>query len=119
MESLALHLFYMQNIDQDVRDDILVMKQVVRKTEMEKTRAELEKKKQVTLSAVHRSPPQKALRLATLGRAVLSCQQLLTAPFVFVRICSWTSSLKGPTSWKKTSPCLRLSTCPRMRTLEF
>ncbi|ERE69025.1 coiled-coil domain-containing protein 40 [Cricetulus griseus] len=46
MESLALHLFYMQNIDQDVRDDILVMKQVVRKTEMEKTRAELEKKKQ-------------------------------------------------------------------------
>lgn len=49
MESLALHLFYMQNIDQDVRDDIRVMKQVVKKTETEKMRAEIEKKKQVTL----------------------------------------------------------------------
>lgn len=49
MESLALHLFYMQNIDQDVRDDIRVMKQVVKKTETEKIRAEIEKKKQVTL----------------------------------------------------------------------
>ncbi|CAO2646291.1 Coiled-coil domain-containing protein 40 [Lemmus lemmus] len=46
MESLALHLFYMQNIDQDVRDDIRVMKQVVKKTEAEKLRAEIEKKKQ-------------------------------------------------------------------------
>nr|XP_034363817.1 coiled-coil domain-containing protein 40 [Arvicanthis niloticus] len=46
MESLSLHLFYMQNIDQDVRDDIQVMKQVVKKTEMEKMRAEMEKKKQ-------------------------------------------------------------------------
>ncbi|OBS83370.1 hypothetical protein A6R68_22651 [Neotoma lepida] len=46
LESLALHLFYMQNIDQDVRDDILVMKQVVKKTETEKMRAEMEKKKQ-------------------------------------------------------------------------
>ncbi|XP_052613654.1 coiled-coil domain-containing protein 40 isoform X2 [Peromyscus californicus insignis] len=46
LESLALHLFYMQNIDQDVRDDILVMKQVVKKTETEKMRAEIEKKKQ-------------------------------------------------------------------------
>lgn len=48
MESLSLHLFYMQNIDQDVRDDIQVMKQVVKKTEMEKMRAEMEKKKQVS-----------------------------------------------------------------------
>lgn len=46
MESLALHLFYMQNIDQDVRDDIQVMKQVVRKTETEKMNAEIEKQKQ-------------------------------------------------------------------------
>ncbi|KFO35682.1 Coiled-coil domain-containing protein 40 [Fukomys damarensis] len=46
MESLALHLFYMQNIDQDVRDDICVMKQVVKKAEVERTRAEVEKKKQ-------------------------------------------------------------------------
>ncbi|XP_005070245.1 coiled-coil domain-containing protein 40 isoform X2 [Mesocricetus auratus] len=46
MENLALHVFYMQNIDQDVRDDILLMKQVVKKAEMEKIRAETEKKKQ-------------------------------------------------------------------------
>ncbi|XP_021033885.1 coiled-coil domain-containing protein 40 isoform X2 [Mus caroli] len=46
VESLALHLFYMQNIEQDVRDDIQVMKQVVRKTETEKMHAEIEKKKQ-------------------------------------------------------------------------
>uniref|UniRef100_Q8BI79-2 Isoform 2 of Coiled-coil domain-containing protein 40 n=1 Tax=Mus musculus TaxID=10090 RepID=Q8BI79-2 len=46
VESLALHLFYMQNIEQDVRDDIQVMKQVVRKTETEKMHAEVEKKKQ-------------------------------------------------------------------------
>lgn len=47
MENLALHLFYMQNIDQDLRDDICVIKQVVKKAEMEKMRAEVEKKKQV------------------------------------------------------------------------
>ncbi|XP_069887688.1 coiled-coil domain-containing protein 40 [Dipodomys merriami] len=46
MENLALNLFYMQNIDQDVRDDISVMKQVVKKAEMERMRAEVEKKKQ-------------------------------------------------------------------------
>ncbi|XP_036612258.1 coiled-coil domain-containing protein 40 [Trichosurus vulpecula] len=46
MESLTLRLFYMQNIDQDVRDDISVMKQVVKKAEVEKLNAELEKKKQ-------------------------------------------------------------------------
>ncbi|XP_008576800.1 PREDICTED: coiled-coil domain-containing protein 40 [Galeopterus variegatus] len=46
MENLALHLFYMQNVDQDVRDDIRVMRQVVKKAEVERRRAELEKKKQ-------------------------------------------------------------------------
>ncbi|XP_077611342.1 coiled-coil domain-containing protein 40 [Crocuta crocuta] len=46
LEGLALHLFYMQNIDQDVRDDIRVMKQVVKKSEVERTRAEMEKKQQ-------------------------------------------------------------------------
>uniref|UniRef100_A0A8C9E913 Coiled-coil domain 40 molecular ruler complex subunit n=1 Tax=Phocoena sinus TaxID=42100 RepID=A0A8C9E913_PHOSS len=46
METLALHLFYMQNIDQDVRDDIRVMKRVVKKSEAERMRAELEKKQQ-------------------------------------------------------------------------
>ncbi|XP_014644824.1 PREDICTED: coiled-coil domain-containing protein 40 [Ceratotherium simum simum] len=46
MENLALHLFYVQNINQDVRDDILVMKQVVKKSTVEQMRAETEKKKQ-------------------------------------------------------------------------
>ncbi|XP_023555016.1 coiled-coil domain-containing protein 40 [Octodon degus] len=46
MESLALQLFYMQNIDQDLHDDICVMKQVVKKAEVERIRADLEKKKQ-------------------------------------------------------------------------
>ncbi|XP_078230971.1 coiled-coil domain-containing protein 40 isoform X3 [Callithrix jacchus] len=46
MENLALHLFYMQNIDQDLRDDVCVMKQVVKKAEAERMRAEIEKKKQ-------------------------------------------------------------------------
>ncbi|XP_028355618.1 coiled-coil domain-containing protein 40 [Physeter macrocephalus] len=46
METLALHLFYLQNIDQDVRDDIRVMKRVVKKSEAERMRAELEKKQQ-------------------------------------------------------------------------
>ncbi|XP_067570831.1 coiled-coil domain-containing protein 40 isoform X1 [Pseudorca crassidens] len=46
VETLALHLFYMQNIDQDVRDDIRLMKRVVKKSEAERMRAELEKKQQ-------------------------------------------------------------------------
>ncbi|KAM6164702.1 LOW QUALITY PROTEIN: coiled-coil domain-containing protein 40 [Rhynchocyon petersi] len=46
VESLALRLFYMQNVDQDMRDDISVMKQVVQKVETERARAEVEKKKQ-------------------------------------------------------------------------
>ncbi|XP_058140823.1 coiled-coil domain-containing protein 40 isoform X3 [Dasypus novemcinctus] len=46
MESLALRLFYMQHVDQDVRDDICVMKQVVKKAETERMRAEVEKQQQ-------------------------------------------------------------------------
>lgn len=70
MESLALHLFYMQNIDQDVRDDIQVMKQVVKKTETEKMHTEIEKKKQVSplgQCVAHRqetSAPQEVVSLA-------------------------------------------------------
>lgn len=47
LDGLALHLFYMQNIEQDVRDDIRVMQQVVKKSEVQRTRAEVEKKQQV------------------------------------------------------------------------
>ncbi|XP_039715292.1 coiled-coil domain-containing protein 40 isoform X2 [Pteropus medius] len=46
MEKLALHLFYVQNADQDVRSDIRIMKQVVKKSEAERMRAEAEKQQQ-------------------------------------------------------------------------
>lgn len=98
LESLALHLFYMQNIDQDVRDDILVMKQVVKKTETEKMRAEIEKKKQVTvkLSPVH----GKSSVSPHWWRTVLSCGQLLMAtPFL-------SGSVRGP-AHRKGAPAGR------------
>uniref|UniRef100_H3BEH5 Coiled-coil domain 40 molecular ruler complex subunit n=1 Tax=Latimeria chalumnae TaxID=7897 RepID=H3BEH5_LATCH len=46
VENLALRLFYMQNMSQDVHSDIAVMKRVARKTEKDKTQAEDLKKKQ-------------------------------------------------------------------------
>ncbi|XP_006869709.1 PREDICTED: coiled-coil domain-containing protein 40 [Chrysochloris asiatica] len=46
VESLALRLFYMQNVDQDMRGDIAIMKQVVKKAEMDRRQAEVEKQKQ-------------------------------------------------------------------------
>ncbi|XP_060108826.1 coiled-coil domain-containing protein 40 isoform X2 [Heteronotia binoei] len=46
MENLSLRLFYMQNMDQDVRDDIAVMKRTVKKAEVDRMRAEVEKQKQ-------------------------------------------------------------------------
>ncbi|NWX47805.1 CCD40 protein, partial [Steatornis caripensis] len=46
VENLALHLFYMQNMDQDMRHNILLMKQSTKKAEAEKVQAEMEKKKQ-------------------------------------------------------------------------
>lgn len=55
MEKLALHLYYMQNADQDVRSDIRIMKQVVKKSEAERMRAEAEKQQQVLRGRL--SPP--------------------------------------------------------------
>ncbi|XP_074870242.1 coiled-coil domain-containing protein 40 [Carettochelys insculpta] len=46
VENLALRLFYMQNMDQDVRDDISVMKRAVKKAEADRRQGEVEKKKQ-------------------------------------------------------------------------
>ncbi|KAM6245384.1 coiled-coil domain-containing protein 40 isoform 2-T2 [Porphyrio hochstetteri] len=46
VENLALHLFYMQNMDQDMQHNILLMKQSTKKAEAEKLQAEVEKKKQ-------------------------------------------------------------------------
>ncbi|XP_074778048.1 coiled-coil domain-containing protein 40 isoform X2 [Athene noctua] len=45
-ENLALHLFYMQNMDEDMHHNILLMKQSTKKAEAEKVHAEVEKKKQ-------------------------------------------------------------------------
>ncbi|XP_031750353.1 coiled-coil domain-containing protein 40-like [Xenopus tropicalis] len=46
VENLALRLFYMENMNRDVRSDINVMKRAVQKAEMERLQAEVEKKKQ-------------------------------------------------------------------------
>ncbi|NWX15489.1 CCD40 protein, partial [Aegotheles bennettii] len=46
VENLALHLFYVQNMDQDMRHNILLMKQSMKKAEAEKLQAEVEKQKQ-------------------------------------------------------------------------
>ncbi|NXN56507.1 CCD40 protein, partial [Rynchops niger] len=46
VENLALHLFYMQNMDQDMCHNILLMKQSTKKAEAERVQAEVEKKKQ-------------------------------------------------------------------------
>ncbi|NXP49452.1 CCD40 protein, partial [Heliornis fulica] len=46
VENLALHLFYVQNMNQDMRHNILLMKQSTKKAEAEKLQAEVEKKKQ-------------------------------------------------------------------------
>ncbi|NWW54635.1 CCD40 protein, partial [Pedionomus torquatus] len=46
VENLALHLFYMQSMDEDMRHNIILMKQSTKKAEAEKLQAEMEKKKQ-------------------------------------------------------------------------
>nr|XP_009490751.1 PREDICTED: coiled-coil domain-containing protein 40 [Pelecanus crispus] len=46
VENLALHLFYMQNMEQDMHHNILLMKHSTKKAEAEKAQAEVEKKKQ-------------------------------------------------------------------------
>ncbi|NWI64273.1 CCD40 protein, partial [Todus mexicanus] len=46
VENLALHLFYVQNMDEDMRHNLLLTKQSAKKAEAEKVQAEVEKKKQ-------------------------------------------------------------------------
>ncbi|XP_008102367.2 coiled-coil domain-containing protein 40 isoform X1 [Anolis carolinensis] len=46
IEKLSMRLFYMQNMDKDVRDDMAVMKRIVNKADMERMHAEIEKQKQ-------------------------------------------------------------------------
>nr|XP_047906272.1 coiled-coil domain-containing protein 40 isoform X2 [Anser cygnoides] len=46
VENLALHLFYMQNMDEDMYRNILLTKQSAKKAEAQKVQAEVEKKKQ-------------------------------------------------------------------------
>lgn len=52
VENLALHLFCAQNMDEDMRHNILLMKLSARKAEAEKVQAEVEKKKQVSSKTV-------------------------------------------------------------------
>ncbi|KAM4691865.1 coiled-coil domain-containing protein 40 [Rhinophrynus dorsalis] len=46
VENLALHLFYMENVNHEVHSDISVMKRAVQKAEFERMQAEVEKQKQ-------------------------------------------------------------------------
>ncbi|NXD16666.1 CCD40 protein, partial [Nothocercus nigrocapillus] len=46
VENLVMRLFHMQNMDEDMRRNILLMKQSTKKAEAEKVQAEVEKKKQ-------------------------------------------------------------------------
>ncbi|NXO78070.1 CCD40 protein, partial [Sitta europaea] len=46
IENLALELFYVQNMDQDMHHRVLLMKQSAKRAEAEKIQAEVEKKKQ-------------------------------------------------------------------------
>ncbi|NWW02839.1 CCD40 protein, partial [Oreocharis arfaki] len=46
IENLALQLFYVQNMDQDMHHRLLLMKQSARRAEAERIQAEVEKKKQ-------------------------------------------------------------------------
>ncbi|KAM8992343.1 coiled-coil domain-containing protein 40 isoform 1-T1 [Ara ararauna] len=46
VENLALHLIYMQNMDEDMHHNILLMKKSTKKAEAEKLQAEVEKRKQ-------------------------------------------------------------------------
>ncbi|XP_015501009.1 coiled-coil domain-containing protein 40 [Parus major] len=46
IENLALELFYVQNMDQDMHHRLLLMKQSARRAEAERIQAEVEKKKQ-------------------------------------------------------------------------
>ncbi|NXG63176.1 CCD40 protein, partial [Hemiprocne comata] len=46
VENLALHLFYVQKMEQDLHHNILLMKQSAKKAEAEKFQAEMENKKQ-------------------------------------------------------------------------
>ncbi|NXY91296.1 CCD40 protein, partial [Alcedo cyanopectus] len=46
VENLALQLFYMQNMDEDMHHNLLMMKQSTKKAQAERIQAEVEKKKQ-------------------------------------------------------------------------
>lgn len=128
METLALHLFYMQNMDQDVRDDILIMKHVVKKSEAERSRAELEKQQQVFCEGdtcvTTAGPGLQQPGGGGGGGGVAVPVQVgadgdpsLCAPCpLAIRTCTWTSSPPEPTSWKNKPRCSRLSTTRRLRT---
>lgn len=52
VENLALELFYMENMDQDMQHRLLLMKQSAKRAEAERIQAEVEKQKQVPRKTV-------------------------------------------------------------------
>ena len=48
VENLALRLFYMEAAKEDVRSDIAVMKRAAEKADVEVSKAEIDKQKQVS-----------------------------------------------------------------------
>lgn len=52
VENLALRLFYVQNMDEEMHHNVLLMKQLTKRAEAEKVQAEVEKKKQVSSKTV-------------------------------------------------------------------
>lgn len=52
IENLALELFYVQNMDQDMQHRLILMKQSAKRAEAERIQAEVEKQKQVPRKAV-------------------------------------------------------------------
>lgn len=123
VESLALRLFYMQNVEEDVRGDIRLMKQVVKKSEAAQARAEVEKQRQVLCPPPARcvtrpraSGVPKAPRRAVAGPSGRGWVPRCPPAVWFPRTCTWTSSRPAPTSWRSRSPCWRLRPTRRPRT---
>lgn len=64
IENLALELFYVQNMDQDMHHRLLLMKQSAKRAEAERIQAEVEKQKQVprkTVFAINKCRGQQSI----------------------------------------------------------
>ncbi|NXS52993.1 CCD40 protein, partial [Brachypteracias leptosomus] len=112
VENLALHLFYVQNMDQDMQHDILLMKQSTKRAEAEKVQAEVEKKKQdLLLDRLTRKVHDLQEQIALLGAQLVAqaqdtkvtrqavneaCMEVQTINMEKKRLLNyWNSSLAG------------------------